>query len=136
MEITVENSTSSEAPTIQFWMESYMLSILGSILIAILFAYIFQAPKLPGVFFVNPKKFFEFSDSYRKTEFMKNPSEVVRLGQETAHGKPFRAITEFGDTIVLPASYAHEIRNEPNLTFARLIEEVRKFFNCLFNIIR
>jgi hypothetical protein len=100
-----------------------------------LFAYIFQAPKLPGVFFVNPKKFLEFSDSSRKTEFMKNAPQVVRLGREMAHGKPFRAITEFGDTIVLPASYAHEIRNEPNLSFARLVEEVRIFFNCLFNII-
>jgi hypothetical protein len=109
--------------------EPYALSFLGSVLVAFVLAYMFQSPKFPGLYFVNPKKPLEFTDLHRKQEFMKGVAGVVSRGQERAPGKSFRAITEFGDTIILPAKYGHQIRNEPNLSFSRLIEEVRTHYH-------
>ncbi|KAI1322177.1 cytochrome P450 [Xylariaceae sp. FL0255] len=45
------------------------------------------------------------------------------LAQGVRSGKPFRLLTDLGEMIVLPSKYANEIRSDPRLSFAEVIEQ-------------
>ncbi|RYP80555.1 hypothetical protein DL769_002403 [Monosporascus sp. CRB-8-3] len=99
------------------------LPILGSILLVYLLTCIFHMSKTSELPLVNPKKKFEFGNTKRKREFMQNAEQILAKGQKEAPGKPFRTISDSGETLVLPGKYANEIRNNHNLSFTKLIYE-------------
>ncbi|ORX99697.1 cytochrome P450 monooxygenase-like protein [Clohesyomyces aquaticus] len=54
---------------------------------------------------------------FARLDFLKHGAEILSQASKKFAGQPFRLITELGETIVLPPSYAHEIRNEEGLSF-------------------
>lgn len=68
--------------------------------------------KLP---IINDKRLFEFSDKRTKENFALNGHRLLREGLKKFNGKPFKVLTDFGYTTVLPPEYANEVRNIDNL---------------------
>ncbi|CAJ2507529.1 Uu.00g087150.m01.CDS01 [Anthostomella pinea] len=66
---------------------------------------------------INPRKPFQFTDVEAKKHFQTHAKRLIHKALDAAHGKPYRAITEIGETIVLPNKYAQEVRNIPELSF-------------------
>ncbi|KAK1762684.1 cytochrome P450 [Phialemonium atrogriseum] len=83
--------------------------------------YLLQASggsKLPTL---NSKRAFEFFDKRVKRNFRVNGRQLLREGLEKFNGQPFRILTDHGPTIILPPSYAQEIRNLGDLNHVKAI---------------
>lgn len=61
---------------------------------------------------------------FKQLDFIQNGMEIFERSRKRFAGKPFRMLTEVGEVIVLPPSYAHDIRNEPGLSFGKAIAQV------------
>ncbi|KAK2799476.1 hypothetical protein FQN50_008448 [Emmonsiellopsis sp. PD_5] len=90
--------------------------------LTLLAIYILQRPK-SKLFFLNPKRRFEFSQSRAKNEFVGNANEMVKQGFAATGNKPFRMISDMGEVTVLPPEITNEIKNDHRLDFGKSIHE-------------
>lgn len=72
---------------------------------------------------INPQTGFEILGKARRQDYAQHSASYVSQGQQRFPGKPFKLMADFGELMVLPPSYAHEIRNEPNLIFMKALHE-------------
>ncbi|KAK1967014.1 cytochrome P450 [Colletotrichum sublineola] len=70
--------------------------------------------KLPHI---NPRSPFDFFSRRQKLDFLINARKILEDGRKRFPGQPYRLMTEVGETVVLPAEFVHDIRNEPGLSF-------------------
>ena len=71
---------------------------------------------------MNPPKFYDLFGIRAKLSFVFGARALLAQGART--GRPFKLLTDLGEMIVLPARYAHEIRNDPRLSFSEVIVQV------------
>ncbi|KAF4456154.1 ent-kaurene oxidase [Fusarium austroafricanum] len=88
-------------------------------------AYLFSTPasgsnKFPTI---NPATGFEIVGKARRQDFMRNARSYFNKGLDMFPGKPFNILADHGEVTVLPASWAHDIRNEKNLNFMKSVHE-------------
>ncbi|KAL3420412.1 hypothetical protein PVAG01_08911 [Phlyctema vagabunda] len=69
--------------------------------------------KLP---IINPPKFFSASEA--RELHLTSSKDLLAKARNLWPKKPFRMLTDWGDTIILPGEFANEIRNDPKLSFA------------------
>lgn len=86
--------------------------------------YLLQASGGSNLPTLNSKRAFEFSDKRVKRNFRVNGRQLLREGLEKFNGQPFRILTDHGPTIILPPSYAQEIRNLGDLNHVKAIAKV------------
>jgi cytochrome P450 len=72
---------------------------------------------------VNPSSDFEIVGKTRRKDFALNGTSYFNQGVESYPGKPFKVMADYGELHVLPAKWAHDIRNEPNLHFMKTVHE-------------
>ncbi|KAF7125610.1 hypothetical protein CNMCM5793_001849 [Aspergillus hiratsukae] len=70
---------------------------------------------------INPRKFYDIGGIWAKIDFILHARRLLALG--VSSGRPFRLLTDLGEMIVLPACFASEIRSDPRLSFAEVIEQ-------------
>ncbi|GKT65772.1 cytochrome P450 [Colletotrichum tofieldiae] len=70
--------------------------------------------KLPEL---NPLKPFEFTNRRRMDEFVQHSKELMLKGKATFGGSPYKMHSEWGQVVVLPPEFIHELRSEPRLNF-------------------
>jgi hypothetical protein len=59
-------------------------------------------------------------------DFLKRGASLLKTADDQFSDKPVRIATDTGNLIILPPNHlAHEIRNNPNLSFFKGSEEVR-----------
>jgi cytochrome P450 monooxygenase-2 len=54
----------------------------------------------------------------------KSGRDIFEQSKKKFAGTPFRLITEWGEVLILPTSFAQEIRNEESLSFGKTVEMV------------
>lgn len=107
-------------PTLSIPVATFVTAVfLVSILV-----YSLQEDKFSKLPLVNPRKPFEFSDSRAKHGFAAHSYEILARGFSTRGDKPFRVISDAGDTTVLSPRFANEIRNDSRLSFTRITARV------------
>jgi hypothetical protein len=72
---------------------------------------------------INPAHGVEVLGKARRQDFFRNALSYFDQGVNLFPGKPFKVLADHGDLTVLPASWAHDIRNEPNLSFMKSVHE-------------
>ncbi|KAK3988925.1 cytochrome P450 [Cladorrhinum sp. PSN332] len=70
---------------------------------------------------LNPRRLFEFTNSRAKAYFAANSRELVRGWFEKNPDKPVRVIADVGETILLPARLANEMKNDERLSFPKFV---------------
>lgn len=84
----------------------------------------FSSTKAAGhIPLVNPPKFYDIGAIWAKIDCILHARRLLARG--VSSGRPFRLLTDLGEMIVLPAHFATEIRSDPRLSFAEVIEQVR-----------
>ncbi|KAF1362273.1 putative cytochrome P450 [Lizonia empirigonia] len=74
---------------------------------------------------VTPKGFWDIGGKKARESFMANARAVVENGfKQVGEMKPFRVISETGEMVILPPSFAHDIRNFEELSHAEFMKEV------------
>ncbi|KAK1623166.1 hypothetical protein BDP81DRAFT_140053 [Colletotrichum phormii] len=68
---------------------------------------------------INPPKWFEPTTTRVKLAFALNARKWVTKGVKTS--RPFRLLTDIGELTVLPSEFARELRADPRLDFAAVI---------------
>lgn len=62
-------------------------------------------------------------DPIISSEFVTKARQLLLRGRKLFSGKPYQIQTTNGDTIILPSSLAHDIRNEKSLSFREAFAE-------------
>ncbi|KAH8168305.1 cytochrome p450 domain-containing protein [Sarocladium implicatum] len=70
---------------------------------------------------INPPKSLEILSKARRQDFAINGSSYFDKGVHQFPGKPFKVLADSGEVTVLPAKWANDIRNEPNLNFMKSV---------------
>jgi hypothetical protein len=120
------NNTSLEdnAKILSSWSLEWLTTYFLAAVILLIVIYGFQWSNKSKLPIVNKKRLLEFSDNRVKRNFAANGRRLLREGLEQFHGKPFRIQTDFSVTIILPPSYAQELRNLDNLDHVKAIAQV------------
>nr|AEB26537.1 trichothecene C-8 hydroxylase cytochrome P450 monooxygenase [Fusarium sporotrichioides] len=82
----------------------------------------FLRPK-PNAPLLNPRRFFEFSDSRAVSEILYSTRQVLEDWFSKYPTKPMRIIADLGQITILPPSMADEIKNDPRLSFIKASTE-------------
>ena len=92
-----------------------LLLLLGG---GLAWIYSSKAPSPPDLPTINPPRSWlsYFTNAHIKY-YLENGKEVMRRGATEYHDEPYNVITTDGVVTVLPPRLAHEIRNEPALSF-------------------
>ncbi|KAI1260659.1 cytochrome P450 [Xylariaceae sp. FL1019] len=90
------------------------LSILTAILITTVIYSVFSRIN-DDYYIVNPRKWFELTDAKATKKFLIHARDYLQVSHKTTPNRPFRVIADVGDTLVLPNSYADEVRNIKDL---------------------
>ncbi|KAK2016900.1 cytochrome P450 [Colletotrichum eremochloae] len=101
----------------QQW-KTIALAMLLSYIISPIFTSARHKPTIP---LVNPPKPFEPTSLRVKLAFALNARKWLSKGVQT--GKPFRLLTDIGELTVLPSKYVRELRANPSLSFAAVINQ-------------
>lgn len=67
---------------------------------------------------INPRKRFELTDNRRIGEYMRKSKDLMLQGKSKFDTDPWSLCSEWGNVIVLPPEYLHELRSHPKLTFS------------------
>lgn len=86
-----------------------------------------RSSKLPHL---NPQKAFEFTETRSKKDFVMNSRSMLDAWFQKHPNQAARVIGDAGEIIVLPPNLAHEIRNDPRLSFANWIYKVGMLTKC------
>lgn len=73
---------------------------------------------------INPRKRFEFTDNRRIGEYMQNSKDLLLQGKSKFDNNPWSLCSEWGNLIVLPPEFLHELRSHPKLTFSEAARDV------------
>ncbi|KAF2756147.1 cytochrome P450 monooxygenase [Pseudovirgaria hyperparasitica] len=78
---------------------------------------------LKDVSLVNPAKPFFVSTEKARRRFMRSSLEIVAEARNLYPYKPFRMYTDWGEILVLPSTFADEIRNDPRLSLTKALKQ-------------
>lgn len=73
---------------------------------------------------INPRNRFEFTDKRRIGEYMQNSKDLMLQGKSKFDNEPWSVCSEWGNVIVLPPEFLHELRSHPSLTFSEAARDV------------
>lgn len=73
---------------------------------------------------VNPPKWFQPRVVAQIEFIQKSGRDIFEQSKKKFAGTPFRLLTEWGEAVILPTSFAQEIRNEESLNFGKALEMV------------
>ena len=59
-----------------------------------------------------------------KQSFLHSAKQLIAKARSMYPGKPFRIMSDLGELVILPPTFADEIRNSPNLSFGKATEKV------------
>ncbi|TLD30544.1 hypothetical protein PspLS_01843 [Pyricularia sp. CBS 133598] len=96
-------------------------SIVTALLLA-LFVYSKRDP-YSDLSTVNPRKSLELTESKRRADFYVRSREILAEGTRKFRDKPFKAITEQCQLLVLPPKYVAEIKGNPALDFIKFVKD-------------
>ncbi|OLN97796.1 Dihydromonacolin L monooxygenase LovA 3 [Colletotrichum chlorophyti] len=98
------------------------LPYIATVFIFILLAYslVDHGTKLPEL---NPPKPFEFTNRRRMGEFVQQSKDLMLRGKATFGKNLYKLQTEWGNVVVLPPEFIHELRNEPQLDFVKTAQD-------------
>ncbi|GAO19702.1 hypothetical protein UVI_02064330 [Ustilaginoidea virens] len=68
---------------------------------------------------VNGKRWFELSNVRCRRNFIHRAGEMMRQQLDRSPRSPFRVLADVGEVLILPPEYAHEIRNNNQLSFTK-----------------
>nr|ASF83124.1 cytochrome P450 [Colletotrichum lini] len=88
--------------------------ITAFLFIALVYAVGDHGSKLPEV---NPLRAFEFTNRRRMNEFVQHSKDIMLKGKATFAGSFYKMYSDWGEVVVLPPQFIHELRNEPALEF-------------------
>ena len=71
---------------------------------------------------INQPKFYDLGTIWVMIDFILHAQRLLVRG--VGLGRLFRLLTDLGEIIVLPAHFAMEIRSDPRLSFAEVVEQV------------
>jgi cytochrome P450 monooxygenase-1 len=72
---------------------------------------------------INPPSNLDIAGRQRREDFAHNGEAYFTKGTDLFPEKPFRVMADHGELNVLPAKWADNLRNEPNLHFMKTIHE-------------
>ncbi|EHK15781.1 uncharacterized protein TRIVIDRAFT_38198 [Trichoderma virens Gv29-8] len=102
---------------------------LGSAAVIFLI-YLYSGRKSTPLPLVNPSGRWELTRNRTNKEWLAKAKEIIMRGVESFPGKPFNMMAaDVGMTTVVPPEFAHEIRNNPNLSFVEFMAHL--FFSNL-----
>ena len=74
---------------------------------------------------VNGKRWFELSNVRCRRNFIHRAGEMMRQQLDRSPRSPFRVLADVGEVLILPPEYAHEIRNNNQLSFTKAAFKAR-----------
>jgi hypothetical protein len=86
--------------------------------------------KLPHL---NPRKALELTKTRCKKDFVANSRAMLDGWFHSHSDQPARVIGDAGEVIVLPPGLAHEMRNDPRLSFAGWVVKVGDSLPCFMH---
>ncbi|TRX94213.1 hypothetical protein FHL15_004981 [Xylaria flabelliformis] len=72
---------------------------------------------------VNPAKPFDFTGGSTKVDFLQRSYEIINDTSKPTSDRPYTVNSDLGPIIVLPPRFADEIKNNPNLSFTKSVED-------------
>ncbi|RYC58244.1 hypothetical protein CHU98_g7965 [Xylaria longipes] len=72
---------------------------------------------------INPPKVFDFTGGSTKVDFLQRSYEMINHTSRVISGRPYTIYSDVGPMVVLPPRFADEIKNNPNLSFSKLVED-------------
>jgi hypothetical protein len=99
------------------------LTIFAPVMFVFAAALVISTWKSDGLPHANPKMRF-FPTTMAQMDFAKHGTEIFNRAKKQFPGKPFRMITNVGDTLVLPPRFANLIQNNKTLNFRRTVVRV------------
>ncbi|KAK2728893.1 Dihydromonacolin L monooxygenase LovA 3 [Colletotrichum kahawae] len=92
------------------------LPYLATVFLFVLLIYAISdnSAKLPEI---NPLKPFEVSNQRRMNEFIQQSRDIMLRAKEAFGKNPYKLYSEWGNSVVLPPEFIHELRSERRLTF-------------------
>jgi hypothetical protein len=97
--------------------------------LAMLFLFSFQMSSKSKLPHLNPRKALELTETRCKKDFLTNSRAMLDSWFHSHSDQAARVIGDAGEVIVLPPGLAHEMRNDPRLSFSGWIVRVG---NCLY----
>lgn len=73
---------------------------------------------------INPPKVFDFTGGSTTIDFLQRSYEIINDTSRPSSDRPYTLNSDIGPLIVLPPSFAEEIKNNPYLNFTKSIEDV------------
>ena len=92
--------------------------------LAMLFFFSLQVSSKSKLPHLNPRKGLELTETRSKKDFVTNSRAMLDGWFHSHPDQPARVIGDAGEVIVLPPGLAHEMRNDPRLSFARWVVKV------------
>ncbi|KAJ8133481.1 hypothetical protein O1611_g135 [Lasiodiplodia mahajangana] len=71
---------------------------------------------------INPPKLFDFTGMSNKVDFLQQSYKIVH-GTSGESSRPYSVYSDSGPIVVLPPKLADEIKNDPNLSFVKNVED-------------
>lgn len=97
-------------------------SLFATLVLGVLFLWLstsaFHRNKRP---LINPRSWLDISGKKRKLEYIPNCAKYMELGRKLFPDRPYRMATDMGEILVLPTTWAHEVRNDPNLSLNEVL---------------
>ncbi|KAH8160209.1 hypothetical protein CIB48_g8041 [Xylaria polymorpha] len=72
---------------------------------------------------INPPKVFDFTGGSTTIDFLQRSYEIINDTSRPSSDRPYTLNSDIGPLIVLPPSFAEEIKNNPYLNFTKSIED-------------
>ncbi|KAH7389951.1 cytochrome P450 [Pyrenochaeta sp. MPI-SDFR-AT-0127] len=70
---------------------------------------------------VNSSPFGRCFSTIAQWRFIHSSKELIEQGQKKYPNRPFRILTDWGEVLMLTPDYAHNIRNDPHLSFTKAV---------------
>ena len=69
---------------------------------------------------------------------IRSSKQILAKARRDYPNKPFRLLTDWGEVLILPPTFADEIRNEPKLSFSKAAVQVRAVLSrsMIYNFFR
>ncbi|KAI0457461.1 cytochrome P450 [Xylaria acuta] len=72
---------------------------------------------------INPPKAFDFTGGSAKVDFLQRSYEMINDTSRASSDRPYTVNSDVGPMVVLPPRFVDEIKNNPNLSFSRAVED-------------
>ncbi|KAK9778917.1 putative Ent-kaurene oxidase [Seiridium cardinale] len=71
---------------------------------------------------INPRSWLDISGKKQRVEYIPNCAKYIELGLKLFPGRLYRMATDMGEILILPATWAHKVRNDPNLSLNEVLK--------------